>query len=1652
MTRERSLAESRLADVTAHAPEGERPILAAFGVPVQRMREVQDQIAKDAALNSGNHASALLDGEGLPAFGRTRAALDTLLQQVANGSAETTQALLRLNTGMEHLWGEMQAAITAADIAALGRKSDHAATDATALRHEGETALALLARGAPPAAAAPFAEQFEAWLRLIEKAIAINRGGGNILATDLSISDGRRAATDVMNVVEAYVDRLHADMGAQRDAAGAGYEQARTVLIAVILLSVLVGAGAAGWIAFSINRGLRRSIQLANAVAVGDLSQTVNVNTKDEIRDLVEALTSMTVNLRATAAVADAIAAGDLSADARPLSDKDVLGLSFQRMLQNLRSTADVADAIASGDLAVSANAQSDRDRLGNSLKRMLEKLREVVSEAMSAADQVSAGSEQLSTASGELSQGATEQASSAQEASASMEQMAANVKQTADNASQTEKIARQSSNDAQLSGDAVSRAVVAMQTIAEKITIVQEIARQTDLLALNAAVEAARAGEHGRGFAVVASEVRKLAERSQSAAAEIGTMSSQTVKAAQDAGQMLARLVPDIRRTAELVTEISAACREQDLGGDQVNQAIQQLDRVTQRNAAASEEMSSTAQELAAQSAQLQANIAYFRLGTRPRGRGQARRRWRVIPSPPSLPQRRAGGQRQGHPRSPKPPPAGPPCRASPANLHRAERPMAASSSLSPKAGPMRATGSSRSIDPGCAFRRQAGLLRTSGAPLPRDHLATRGTEGPNGKHAMRLTIKLKLCIAFAVVIALTVLTGAVAYSKLDTINESMKDVIDQKAARLINAEGLRLHILLAGRAEKDMIIASSDEDTAKFAAEMAKERGVAQTVMADIQAHAPEGERRPLAALAALMDRAREVEELTAKDALLNSNNHASTMLDQDGAPAYARLVATLDTLSQQVAQGGGAGRAEMVLALSGVRVGMEHLQADIQSAILASDMKTLGQRSDQATADLTALRQQQRAAMALLGRGGPFAAAEPFTEQLDAWLHIAERAIGVNRAGGTILATDRSTSEGRRVSADVIASVDAYVDRLHNDMNAERDIAAAGYEQARTLLIGVILLSVLIGSGAAGWMALSISRGLQRSIRLANAVAMGDLSQSVTVSTRDEVRDLIDALTAMTGNLRATAAVADAIAAGDLSIDAKPLSDRDALGIAFQRMLQNLRETAKVADTIAAGDLAVRAKPLSDRDTLGIALQRMLENLGATARVADTIAAGDLTVTAQPLSDRDTLGIAFRNMLENLRATAQVADRIADGDLAAEARVMSDKDTLGLAFGRMLKNLRATADVADAIADGDLTVKAQPLSERDRLGLSLQRMLEKLRAVVSEAMTAADHVSSGSQELSSASGDLSQGATEQAASAEEASAAMEQMAANIKQTADNAAQTEKIARQSSNDAQVSGEAVSRAVVAMQTIAEKITIVQEIARQTDLLALNAAVEAARAGEHGRGFAVVASEVRKLAERSQTAAAEISAMSSQTVKAAQDAGQMLTRLVPDIRKTAELVTEISASCREQDLGGEQVNQAIQQLDKVTQRNASASEEMSATAEQLAAQSAQLQSNIAYFRLGAASQVAAPRPALRPAAPSRATATRPAAKPEQQSDRAAVTRRSPVAARSSNGGFHLALTDGGPDGQDAEFEKYRTRRPVRGTRPHAMQYLSGTEA
>jgi methyl-accepting chemotaxis protein len=350
----------------------------------------------------------------------------------------------------------------------------------------------------------------------------------------------------------------------------------------------------------------------------------------------------------------------------------------------------------------------------------------------------------------------------------------------------------------------------------------------------------------------------------------------------------------------------------------------------------------------------------------------------------------------------------------------------------------------------------------------------------------------------------------------------------------------------------------------------------------------------------------------------------------------------------------------------------------------------------------------------------------------------------------------------------------------------------------------------------------------------------------------------------------------------------------------------------------------------------------------------------------------------------------------------------------------------------------AAGDLRTTLQVTSQDEigQMSEMLNEMVLSLRKVVGEVTTVSESVASGSEELSATAQQLSEGASEQSAAAEESTSAMEQMTSSIQQNADNAKTTDKIAGKAAVDTKAGGEAVAQTVEAMKQIAEKINIIEEIARKTDLLALNAAVEAARAGEHGKGFAVVASEVRKLAERSATAAAEISQLSKHGVSTAEGAGEMLVKLVPDIRKTAELVQEINAASSEQSTGVAQINKALQELDQVIQQNATASEEMASTSEELSGQAQQLQEAISFFKVDGSG--ASPRARTTPKA---------SIKPARSETKGAVidkTKKTPKPASGpashgngnangkGKGGISLQLTEAGgqDDAQDQAFERY----------------------
>ena len=732
-----------------------------------------------------------------------------------------------------------------------------------------------------------------------------------------------------------------------------------------------------------------------------------------------------------------------------------------------------------------------------------------------------------------------------------------------------------------------------------------------------------------------------------------------------------------------------------------------------------------------------------------------------------------------------------------------------------------------------------------------------------------MRLTIKTKLAGAFGAVIALSAIASGIAYLKLSDMADAQTRLVEQ-SSRGDMANELVRNVLFQIRAEKNAIIATDQRSVEGYIAESERVRAATEKLHGELHAlTSPEGK----ALLDQAAEKARLFREAQAKvfvNARLNSNNRAAELWNAETQPLIRDITPPSDAVSAEIAKRSSLEVMQAGAALADARLAWLRLTRSTALMLGATSVAEAEKMQKEVEAGAQVVKAALVKSSAKLGEFG--IATDIMMAAFDKGIASALRVAQIAGEAGSIRAATLSATEANDAGQATMGAYDNYMKLTNQRMQALSTSSAEDAAFARKLLIAIALGSLLVAIAAASWIALSISRGLSSAVGLANAVAIGDLSQSITARSKDEIGDLVMSLNAMTTNLNATAAV------------------------------------------------------------------------------------------------------------------------------------------------------------ADAISNGDLTVEAKRLSEKDTLGIALENMVDKLRDVVGQVTSAAENMSSGSQELSASAEQLSQGSTEQASSTEEASSSMEEMAANVKQNAENASQTEKMASQSAKDAEASGVAVGKAVDAMQTIAAKINIVQEIARQTDLLALNAAVEAARAGEHGKGFAVVASEVRKLAERSQAAAAEIGTLSADTVKVAQEAGSMLARLVPDIKKTAELVEEITSASREQDVGAAQINQAIQQLDKVTQQNAAASEQVSATSEELSAQAETLQATIAFFRLdegslnrngqqGAGLDKAVSQ--LRGKAAAMATAIQP--------KKASVMAARP-ARKVANGGFSFDMDDSG-DQHDAAFHR-----------------------
>ncbi|GMG83746.1 hypothetical protein LNKW23_29590 [Paralimibaculum aggregatum] len=527
-----------------------------------------------------------------------------------------------------------------------------------------------------------------------------------------------------------------------------------------------------------------------------------------------------------------------------------------------------------------------------------------------------------------------------------------------------------------------------------------------------------------------------------------------------------------------------------------------------------------------------------------------------------------------------------------------------------------------------------------------------------------------------------------------------------------------------------------------------------------------------------------------------------------------------------------------------------------------------------------------------------------------------------------------------------------------RVHE---TEASPAYAAFARASDALIDPLRARLQHGAKGAAVVDLEAAADEARDIARTAFTAQSDLLLAGTATAIEEIAGRIAGSVAATeaSLARARAAVGRADAPALKKVEAAWAAYRDPLErlIALARINSDARAaqllTERVLPALDAASASASAMAAHAKQTLATTRDASL----ALARRSQTLLLGIGGLAA--LLALAAAGWIARSVGRGLARAVAVADEVAAGRLDAEidARGRDEIGDLMRALQRMVENLRRSAGVAGEIAAGRLTAEVTPQSEHDRLGTVLARMVEKLRQVIADATGSADGVAAGAGQLSATAEQIAGGANRQASAAQQASAAIEEMTANIRQSADNASQTEKIATQSASEAQKSGQAVRNAVSAMKTIAEKITIIQEIARQTDLLALNAAVEAARAGEHGKGFAVVASEVRKLAERSQQAASEISTLSAETVDVSGEAGRMLETLVPNIQRTADLVQEISAATREQNTGAEQINIAIRDLDRIIQQNAAAAQEAAATSEALAQQATRLNGVIGYFEL-----------------------------------------------------------------------------------------------
>lgn len=463
-------------------------------------------------------------------------------------------------------------------------------------------------------------DNFTKWEPIRDKVIMLMRTfdfASKIEAAQITKSESARQVAKIESSVQALEDFAIGKALEFNENAKQSKKEITRRMILISLFAVIIVILFTFFINKSIVLPLNEVVKASNKIANGSFDVDINVSQKDELGELANSFEKMTTKLKHGVSIARIVADGKIGEAEKMVSEveKGELFDALKDMVNNLKSTLVLAKEVAAGQInqMKKFKGKANTGELDKALVEMVTILNQVVTEIKTSADGIAVASSEISNSAQILSDGASQQAASSEEVSSSMEEMSANIQQNTENASQTETIAINAAQRIAENNQSTAILVSSIKEIAEKITIIGEIAFQTNILALNAAVEAARAGIHGKGFAVVASEIKELAERSKIAADEINELSISGVELAENTGKQLESVVPEIERTAHLVQEISSASIEQTGGADQVNNALQDLNNITQRNAASAEEMATSSEELASQADKLKDIISYF-------------------------------------------------------------------------------------------------------------------------------------------------------------------------------------------------------------------------------------------------------------------------------------------------------------------------------------------------------------------------------------------------------------------------------------------------------------------------------------------------------------------------------------------------------------------------------------------------------------------------------------------------------------------------------------------------------------------------------------------------------------------------------------------------------------------------------------------------------------------------------------------------------------------------------------------------------------------------------------------------------------------------------------------------------------------------------